>query len=62
MMPKILIDSLFWAFVLQLFFFAVDALSTRDFGSRTYTVFGFFITYLDAITIVWTLRAMAKKD
>jgi len=59
---KILVESLFWAFVLQVFFFAVDILSAGDFGARSYTLFGFFLTYIYAVFMIWTLRALAKKD
>ena len=62
MIVKVLVDSLFWAFAWLAFMFMVDLASAKNFGHYTYTIFGFFLTYLYMVLIVWMLRALAKKN
>lgn len=61
MLFKILVDSFFWAFIVQIFLAVVDSFSKVNFGLSTYSVFGFIILYFYTIVVVALLRYTAKK-
>ncbi len=62
MIFRTIVDSLFWAFVLQIFFFTLDLLSAGNFKPETYTVFGFLLIWFYAFIIIYILRELAKDN
>jgi len=50
------VDSIFWAFCLQLMFLFIDMFSNTHIASLTFTWFGFLILYFSAYVCVASLR------
>ena len=53
---KTFIDSFFWTFAFQISLFTVDSLSSTNFGSMTYSVFGFVVLYISIFAVIANLR------
>ncbi|PIN84937.1 MAG: hypothetical protein COV47_04765 [Candidatus Diapherotrites archaeon CG11_big_fil_rev_8_21_14_0_20_37_9] len=53
---KVFVDSLFWNFAMQIFFFILDSLSSTNFSSVTYTVFGFVVLYIFTFVVIANMR------
>jgi len=56
MIFKLVLESFFWGFVIQIFFFIVEIFSGVSFGITIYTLQGFFLMWIYAFIIILSLR------
>ncbi len=53
---RLIVDSIFWAFVLQLFYMLLDSISPVNFGQKIYVVEGYIFFYIAAFLVLLVLR------
>ena len=53
---KLAVDSLFWSFILLLFYMLLDFISPVDFGTELYTLKGYVYFYFYTAIILIVLR------
>lgn len=53
---KIAVDSIFWTFTLQMFFFILSVVSGTAFREITFTLFGYLILYFSIFMVLVSLK------
>ncbi|HLC93105.1 MAG TPA: hypothetical protein VJH23_05355 [archaeon] len=53
---KIAVESIFWTFILQMFFFFISSTSGTMFKGITFTLFGFLIIYFSMFMVLVSLK------
>ncbi len=62
--PKLLVDSLFWTVILQLYLFLIDVNGDINFKLQAYGIFGFVLLYGYMVMVVALTRIgeLGKKE
>ena len=62
MLFKVFVESIFWTFMLQIFFFLLDMFSKTNFSDATFTLFGFIIIYIAMFVWLASSDTRIKKN